>query len=185
MQTPTSNCVAELPLLVLVANVAHPLDPRADYVVGPLRVHAWPGRPTGPGDERFTATPERESRLPEHHRLRGGAGLRDTMVTTTVPDRPRAAPLRHGAATGAESFVPGAYVLDERVAPQRPVVGASCATGDVLTIVDVGGNQSADCLIYDAADTAERYSVPDTLAWQRNAYVRTCDGAAMQRRRDR
>ncbi|MGW5582950.1 urea amidolyase associated protein UAAP1 [Streptomyces sp. NPDC003857] len=50
--------VAELPLLVLVANVAHPLDPRPDYVVGPLRVHAWRGTPTGPGAPRFTATPE-------------------------------------------------------------------------------------------------------------------------------
>jgi urea carboxylase-associated protein 2 len=50
--------VAELPLLVLVANVAHPLDPRAGYVVGPLRVHAWRGRPTDANDDRFTATPE-------------------------------------------------------------------------------------------------------------------------------
>lgn len=50
--------VAELPLLVLIANVAHPLDPRGDYVVGPLRVHAWRGEATGPGDERFSATPE-------------------------------------------------------------------------------------------------------------------------------
>jgi urea carboxylase-associated protein 2 len=50
--------VAELPLLVLLANVAHPLDPRPDYVVGPLRVHAWRGAPTGPGDDRFHATPE-------------------------------------------------------------------------------------------------------------------------------
>ena len=50
--------VAELPLLVLVANVAHPLDPRPDYVVGPLRVHAWRGRPTDACDERFTASPE-------------------------------------------------------------------------------------------------------------------------------
>lgn len=50
--------IAELPLLVLVANVAHPLDPRDDYLVGPLRVHAWRGRPTGADDERFTATPE-------------------------------------------------------------------------------------------------------------------------------
>ncbi|AEY86525.1 hypothetical protein SHJG_1248 [Streptomyces hygroscopicus subsp. jinggangensis 5008] len=50
--------VAELPLLVLVANVAHPLDPRPGYVVGPLRVHAWRGEPTGPDEPRFTATPE-------------------------------------------------------------------------------------------------------------------------------
>ncbi|MCW2784751.1 MAG: urea carboxylase-associated protein 2 [Marmoricola sp.] len=52
--------VAELPLLVLVANVAHPLDPRPDYQVGPLRVHAWRGAATGPADPRFAATPELE-----------------------------------------------------------------------------------------------------------------------------
>ena len=50
--------LAELPLLILVANVPHPLDPRADYVAGPLRVHAWRTAPTGPGDDRFQATPE-------------------------------------------------------------------------------------------------------------------------------
>ncbi|HVW40953.1 MAG TPA: urea amidolyase associated protein UAAP1 [Amycolatopsis sp.] len=50
--------LAELPLLVLVANVPHPLDPRPDYAVGPLRVHGWRGEPTDPGHDRFTATPE-------------------------------------------------------------------------------------------------------------------------------
>jgi hypothetical protein len=50
---------AELPLVVLVANVPHPLDPRPDYVVGPLRVHAWRSTPTGPGDPHFEASPER------------------------------------------------------------------------------------------------------------------------------
>lgn len=50
--------VAELPLLVLLADVAHPRDPRPEYVVGPLRVHAWRGEATGPGDPRFDATPE-------------------------------------------------------------------------------------------------------------------------------
>jgi urea carboxylase-associated protein 2 len=50
--------VAELPLLVLLANVTHPRDPRPEYVVGPLRVHAWRGAATGPGDPRFDATPE-------------------------------------------------------------------------------------------------------------------------------
>ena len=49
----------------------------------------------------------------------------------------------------------------------------SFVPGQVLTIVDVGGNQSGDCLLYNAHDTDERYSVPDTLAWQGNAYVRT------------
>ncbi|RLV47575.1 urea carboxylase-associated family protein [Nocardioides mangrovicus] len=53
------DLLAELPLIVLVANVPHPLDPRPDYVVGPLRVHAWRSRPTGPDDARFEASPER------------------------------------------------------------------------------------------------------------------------------
>lgn len=52
--------VAELPLIVLVANVPHPLDPRDDYVVGPLQVTAWASRPTGEGDAVFSLTPERE-----------------------------------------------------------------------------------------------------------------------------
>lgn len=50
--------VAELPLLLLVANVAHPLDPRDAYEVGPLVIHAWRGSPTGPTDEQFSRTPE-------------------------------------------------------------------------------------------------------------------------------
>jgi hypothetical protein len=43
----------------------------------------------------------------------------------------------------------------------------------MLTIIDVEGNQAGDCLLYNAADTDERYSVPDTIAGQRNIYVRT------------
>jgi hypothetical protein len=50
--------IAELPLVILVADVAHPLDPRDGYRVGPLRVHAWRGRPTGPEDALFAASPE-------------------------------------------------------------------------------------------------------------------------------
>ncbi len=53
------DLLAELPLVVLVANVPHPLDPRPDYVVGPLRVHAWRSTPTAPGDPHFEASPER------------------------------------------------------------------------------------------------------------------------------
>ena len=53
------DLLAELPLIVLIANVPHPLDPRNDYVVGPLRVHAWRSAPTSPADARFAASPER------------------------------------------------------------------------------------------------------------------------------
>jgi len=72
----------------------------------------------------------------------------------------------------SEPLVAGRIVVDERVAP-RASWSHVVAKGDTLTIVDVGGNQSADCLIFDAADHAERYSVPDTITWQGNAYVRT------------
>jgi uncharacterized protein len=71
-----------------------------------------------------------------------------------------------------DSFVAGRVVSDDRVPPNGPW-SAVVRTGQTLTIVDVGGNQSADCLMYNADDTDERYSVPDTLAWQGNAYVRT------------
>ncbi|MEW1959350.1 urea amidolyase associated protein UAAP1 [Kineococcus sp. NPDC059986] len=50
--------LAELPLVVLVANTAHPLDPRPEFTVGPLRIHAWRSAPTSPADPRFTRTPE-------------------------------------------------------------------------------------------------------------------------------
>jgi urea carboxylase-associated protein 1 len=72
----------------------------------------------------------------------------------------------------SESLVPGRIVLDEQVPSNAPWSGV-IAAGHVLTIVDVGGNQSGDCLIYNADDTEERYSVPDTLTWQANAYVTT------------
>src|ERR1700758_463486 len=50
--------LAELPLIILIANVPHPVDPRPAYACGPLRVHAWRSRPTGPADPRWDATPE-------------------------------------------------------------------------------------------------------------------------------
>lgn len=50
--------LAELPLIILIANVPHPVDPRPAYTCGPLRVHAWQSRPTSPADHRWAATPE-------------------------------------------------------------------------------------------------------------------------------
>ena len=49
---------AEAPLLLLVANTAHPLDPREAFTCSPLEVLAWRGEPTGPGDPLWTAAPE-------------------------------------------------------------------------------------------------------------------------------
>lgn len=70
----------------------------------------------------------------------------------------------------SEPVVKGTIVLDEEVAPRDPW-SAVVKKGDILTIVDVGANQSADCLIYSADNTDERYSVPQTIAWQKNVYV--------------
>ena len=52
--------LAELPLIVLIANAPHPVDPRDDYISGPLRVTAWKSAPTGAQDAVFSASPERE-----------------------------------------------------------------------------------------------------------------------------
>jgi urea carboxylase-associated protein 1 len=71
-----------------------------------------------------------------------------------------------------EPFVDGETVRDERIAARAGWSGVVRA-GQVLTIVDVGANQSGDCLIYDANDHDERYSVPDTIAAQGNVYLDT------------
>ncbi|MCW2756052.1 MAG: urea carboxylase-associated protein 1 [Marmoricola sp.] len=93
-----------------------------------------------------------------------------TMIRSTVPV---GASFADGSELDwAQSLVPGLVVLDARVPPNAPWSGV-VAAGQVLTIVDVGGNQSGDCLMYNAADHDERYSAPDTLTWEQNAYVST------------
>jgi urea carboxylase-associated protein 2 len=48
----------ELPCVVLLANVPHPVDPRPDYVSTPLQVRAWRGSPASLDAPEATATPE-------------------------------------------------------------------------------------------------------------------------------
>ena len=48
----------EMDAVVLLADAAHPLDPRPGYTCGPLGVVAWRGEPTGPDDELWDLTPE-------------------------------------------------------------------------------------------------------------------------------
>jgi uncharacterized protein len=45
--------------------------------------------------------------------------------------------------------------------------------GGTCEIVDLHGNQAVDCLFYVAADTAERYSAPDTVARQGSIFLTT------------
>ena len=66
----------------------------------------------------------------------------------------------------------GAVVLDEYVEARGPW-SAVVAAGDVLTIVDLEGNQAVDCLLYAADDTAVRYSAAVTVAQQRSIVLTT------------
>jgi urea carboxylase-associated protein 1 len=63
-------------------------------------------------------------------------------------------------------------IADEIVAARAPWSKIVCA-GDLLTIVDLHGNQAVDTLFYGAADTAVRYSAPATIAAQGNIFLTT------------
>jgi uncharacterized protein len=70
------------------------------------------------------------------------------------------------------SLAPGDVVLDEFVEARGPW-SAVVAAGDVLTIVDLEGNQAVDCLLYAAADTSVRYSAAVTIARQQSIVLST------------
>ncbi|MFF5225166.1 urea amidolyase associated protein UAAP2 [Dactylosporangium sp. NPDC000521] len=74
--------------------------------------------------------------------------------------------------TAAPALVAGRIVLDETVAARAPW-SAIVRRGQVLTIVDLHGNQAVDCLLYNADDSAERYSAPDTIAAQGGIFLTT------------
>ena len=63
-------------------------------------------------------------------------------------------------------------ILDE-VVPARAPFTAELATGDVLRIVDLEGNQAVDFLAYDALDPDLRYDAAATIAAQRNIFLTT------------
>jgi urea carboxylase-associated protein 1 len=63
-------------------------------------------------------------------------------------------------------------VLDE-VVDARAAWSGVVTAGQVLRIVDLGGNQAVDCLLYDAHDPSERYSAADTIAAQANIFLVT------------
>jgi urea carboxylase-associated protein 1 len=65
----------------------------------------------------------------------------------------------------------GAIVHDEVVPARAPWLHAVKA-GQTLRIVDLEGNQAVDFLVYSAADDAERYSAQDTIAAQKNIFLR-------------
>jgi urea carboxylase-associated protein 1 len=58
------------------------------------------------------------------------------------------------------------------VAARSPWSGI-LSSGDTLTIVDLGGNQAVDCLLYAASNTRQRYSAQATIAEQGNIFLTT------------
>jgi len=86
--------------------------------------------------------------------------MNTALDTKTIPD------------AGVTALVAGEVVLDELVEARGPW-SAVVAAGDVLTIVDLDGNQAVDCLLYAAGDTTVRYSAAATIAAQRSIVLTT------------
>ncbi|MET3903486.1 urea amidolyase associated protein UAAP2 [Paenarthrobacter sp. 4246] len=70
------------------------------------------------------------------------------------------------------ALVPGRVIVDELVEARGPW-SAVIAAGDVLTIVDLDGNQAVDCILYAARDTSTRYSAAVTIATQGSIFLTT------------
>ncbi|GAB3805051.1 urea amidolyase associated protein UAAP2 [Micromonospora zhanjiangensis] len=66
----------------------------------------------------------------------------------------------------------GSELHRETVAARAPW-SRRLSTGQVLTIVDLDGNQAVDFLAYDAADTARAYSAQATLQAQETIFLTT------------
>lgn len=65
----------------------------------------------------------------------------------------------------------GAILHDETVPARAPWMH-EVKTGQTLRIIDLEGNQAVDFLMYAAANDEERYSAQDTIAAQRNIFLR-------------
>lgn len=77
--------------------------------------------------------------------------------------------------TAEDSYLAGlsGAVVHDEVVPARASWMHRVNAGETLRIVDLGGNQSVDFLLYAADDDAERYSAQDTIAAQANIFLRT------------
>ena len=66
-----------------------------------------------------------------------------------------------------------AAVVHDEVVPARAPWSGVVAAGHTLRIIDLGGNQAADCILYNANEPDERYSASDTIAEQGNIFLTT------------
>ena len=83
------------------------------------------------------------------------------------PDGPTGTPAGTDGRTQSSADVTVTTVAAR--APWSAVIPA----GGHLTITDLHGNQAVDFLVYDAHDTAVRYSAPDTIQAQGNLFLTT------------
>jgi urea carboxylase-associated protein 1 len=74
--------------------------------------------------------------------------------------------------TDALAGLPGAILYDQIVPARAPWTHPVLA-GQILRMIDLGGNQAIDFLMYNLHDDAERYSAQDTVAAQGNLFLRT------------
>jgi urea carboxylase-associated protein 1 len=62
-------------------------------------------------------------------------------------------------------------LICDAIVPARAPWSGIVPEGGTIEIVDLFGNQAVDCLFYVAGHTAERYSAPDTVAWQGSIFL--------------
>ena len=64
-------------------------------------------------------------------------------------------------------------IVRDEIAPAFGPWSAIVEAGDVLTIVDLYGNQAVDTLLYSAHDHSLRYSAAATVTAQQNLFLTT------------
>ena len=64
-------------------------------------------------------------------------------------------------------------ILCDEVVPARAPWDHIVRAGQTLRIIDLEGNQAVDFLLYALRDDTERYSAQDTIAAQKNIFLRT------------
>ena len=64
-------------------------------------------------------------------------------------------------------------VICDQVIEARAPWSYIVPAGATLRIIDLEGNQAVDCLLYNAADTHERYSAADTMSHSGGIYLAT------------
>ena len=111
--------LAELPLIILIANVPHPVDPSPAYTCGLLRVHAWRSAPTTPGQTRAGTPPPRRTAptsTPPTTWPQGGCDVMSTRNAVLDP-----ANYAEGTVLDlAGPLADGAILLDEVVPARAP-----------------------------------------------------------------